>query len=73
MWSWKMRCMWLSKWRTNSGGGVGGGRTPYLGLTGRPNVMKKKMEKLFSTKSKTENTQEATIHGSEGKANSSIA
>ena len=31
----------------------------------------KKKEKLISTKSKTENTEETTIHGSQGKANSS--
>ena len=33
----------------------------------------KKEEKLVSTKSKTKNMQETTIHGSQGKANSSIA
>ena len=46
-------------------------QTPYLGSTWRPNVMKKE-EKLVSTKSKTENTKETTIHGSQDKANSSI-
>ena len=38
-------------------------QTPYLGFTWRPNVVKKE-KKLVSTKSKTENTQETTIHGS---------
>ena len=52
--------------------GINARQTPYLGLTWRPNVMKKE-EKLVSTKSKTKNTQETTIHGSRGKANSSIA
>ena len=48
-------------------------QTPYLGSAWRPiNVMKKE-EKLVSTKSKTEYTQETTIHGSQGKANYSIA
>ena len=45
-------------------------QTPFLESTWRPNVMKKE-EKLDSTKSKTKNTQETTIHGSQGKANSS--
>ena len=47
-------------------------KTPYLVSTWRPNVMKKE-EKLVSTKSKPENMQEKTIHGSQGKSNSSIA
>ena len=40
-------------------------QTPYMGSTWRPIVMKK--EKLVSTKLKTENMQETTIHGSQGK------
>ena len=44
-------------------------QTPYLGSTWKPNVVKTE-EKLVSTKSKIENTQETTIHGSKGKANS---
>ena len=47
-------------------------KTLYLGLTWRPNVVKKEKE-IVSTKSKTENTQETTIHGSQGKANSYTA
>ena len=47
-------------------------QAPYLGSTWRPNVMKKK-EKLVSTKSKSENTQKTTIHGSRGKDNSCTA
>ena len=60
----KLWCIWLSKWRTNSrGGAVMHDKTPYLGFTWIPNVVKKE-KKLVSTKSKTENTQETTIHGS---------
>ena len=51
--------------------GINARKTPYLRSTWRLNVMEK-WEKLVSTKSKTENTQETTIHGSQDKANSFI-